>query len=75
MSEFPTFEATPIRWVFEGFGGLHLARRGRCSFAQKSAVSAAAGASALLVADFEASEETDAQVQTVRMKRRDKYCF
>ncbi len=50
-------------WVFEGFGGLHLARRGRCSFAQKSAVSAAAGASALLVADFEASEETDAQVQ------------
>lgn len=28
---------------------------------QKSSISAAAGASALLVADFEASEETDAQ--------------
>lgn len=46
----------------QGLPGIHLARRGRCSFAQKSSVSAAAGASALLVADFEASEETDAQV-------------
>eukprot|EP00438_Fugacium_kawagutii_P030511 Skav213639 [mRNA] locus=scaffold2012:143781:147180:+ [translate_table: standard] len=46
-----------------GGPGLHLARRGHCSFAQKSSVSAAAGASALVVADFEASEETDTQAR------------
>eukprot|EP00913_Durusdinium_trenchii_P030452 g28526.t1 len=41
---------------------LHLARRGRCSFAAKSAAAARRGAVGLVVADFEASEEMDTKV-------------
>ncbi|CAE7223117.1 BP80 [Symbiodinium sp. CCMP2592] len=41
-------------------GDIHLVRRGRCSFSEKSTVAARRGASAVLVADFESAQDHQA---------------